>query len=110
MLKSGYIYKVIFGWKPSETKRNYMIFSPREDIKSVRSLVFKRRDVHCHFAINLAGYTSTIIGLANAVSFTKSFDEKDIWEIESVMRGCGWKFDIKNKKIDFNEISKGKGI
>lgn len=110
MLKSGYIYKVIFNWLPSETKRNYMIFSPREDIKSVRSFVFKCRDVHCHFAINLAGYTSTIIGLANAVGLTKLFDEKDIKEIESVVSGRGWKFDRTNKKIDFNETSKGKGI
>ena len=110
MLKSGYIYKVIFDWPPSKTKRNYMIFSSREDIKNVRLMVEEHRDINCYFAINLAGSTSTIIGIGNAISFTKSFNERDIMEIESAVRGRGLKFDIENKKIEFNEISKGKGI
>ena len=110
MLKSGHIYKVIFNWLPTKTKRNYMIFSPREDIKNVRIMVEKHSDIICYFAINLASFTSISIGIGNAISFTKSFNERDIMEIESAVRERGWKFDIKNKKIDFNETSKGKGI
>jgi hypothetical protein len=107
MLKRGHVYKGIFN-VPSGSismggrqSRNYMIFSPREDIMNL-SFSKKLDGLKTIFYIGFLGISSNDgeIGISKLIKVTTKFIDEDITEIEMVMKKYGWKYNKKLNRVE----------
>lgn len=108
MLKRGHVYKGIFNLPSGRLSmtgrqvRNYMIFSPREDVVNLSIFGKTCESLRVLFYIGFLGISSDGggIGIKNLINLTTNFTEKDIDEIEEALNEYGWKYNKKLNRIE----------
>ena len=108
MLKRGHVYKGIFNvpsgclFKTGRQSRNYMIFSPREDVVNLSIFGKTCESLRTLFYIGFLGISSDGggIGIKKLINLTTNFTEKDIDEIEKTLNEYGWKYNKKLNRIE----------
>ena len=107
MLKRGHVYKGIFNvpngslYMSGRQFRNYMIFSPREDIMNL-SFSKKLDSLKTIFYIGFLGISNNDggIGISKLIKVSTKFTDKDITEIEKTLNKYGWKYNKKLNRVE----------
>ena len=108
MLKRGHVYKGIFNVPSGGLSmtgrqfRNYMIFSPREDIMNLSIFGKTCESLITLFYIGFLGISSNGggIGIKKLINLTTNFTEKDIDEIEETLNKYGWKYNKRLNRVE----------
>lgn len=101
MIKRGHVYMVIYpDSKMFYTRRNYIIFSPSNDMTS--NDIKKEKGIKCIFNINLGRevWTSIRIGVMDAIKIRKLKTEENIQEMVDVIKKLGMTYSKKLNKIN----------
>jgi hypothetical protein len=103
MLKKGHVYKAIYNQKiGNHITRNYILFSPNDDISSVLIRNSKYyANINVIFSINMGGIFRlfSYIGFNKLLRIERANTKEDIMEIETYLTKNNIQYDKKLNKI-----------